>query len=92
MALDEAYDDFNEVFDKYVETAIAIYGRSALTSTSIINELCPDEFLLKRIKDEFLVFNKALEKINGDNPSLDSLYSDIRDIQNQLLYRLSFTN
>ena len=92
MALDQAYDDFNEVFDKYVEVAIGIYGRDSLYTTSIINELCPDESIYLKVSDEFLKCNKELEKINGNHSSLRSLYDEIRAIQNQLLYRLTFND
>lgn len=92
MALDQAYDDFNEVFDKYVEVAIGIYGRDSLYTTSIINELCSDESIYLKVSDEFLKCNKELEKINGNHSSLISLYDEIRAIQNQLLYRLTFND
>lgn len=92
MALDQAYDDFNEVFDKYVEVAIGIYGRDSLYTTSIINELCSDESIYLKVSDEFLKCNKELEKINDNHSSLISLYDEIRAIQNQLLYRLTFND
>ena len=92
MALDQAYDDFNEVFDKYVEVAIGIYGRNSLYTTSIINELCSDESIYLKVSDEFLKCNKELEKINGSHSSLISLYDEIRAVQNQLLYRLTFND
>lgn len=92
MALDQAYEAFDEAFDKYVEVAIGIYGREALYTTSIINEMCPDELIFNKVCDEFLRFNKEIEKINGSNDSLKSIYDEIRAIQNQLIYRLTFNN
>lgn len=89
MALDEAYDDFKDAFDKYVEVALGIFGRDAAIATNITPNLIHDDKVVSFFESEFVDFNNALYKITGDYSQLQSIFDDIKGIENQLIYRLS---
>lgn len=89
MALDQAYDDFNKAFDKYVEVALGIYGRDAAIASGITSKLIHDEKIVSFFESEFVELNNALYRITADYSQLQSIFDEIKGIENQLIYRLS---
>lgn len=89
MALDQAFEDFTEKFDEYVEVALGIFGRDRASVTNIETHLVGDKDMVAYVSDEFLLLNNILIKITGEYSQLQSIFDEIKAIQNQLIYRLS---
>lgn len=89
IALDQAYDDFSELFDKFVEVALGIYTREVITVSPISLRTVDDREIPQYISDEFVAFNNELVKIVGEFSQLQSIYDEIKGVENQLLYRLT---
>lgn len=90
MALDEAYDDLNETFDKFVETALGIYGRDKAYTSEIVITLVDDTDIKSFVEKELVSFNNEVTKICGEFSDLRSLYDEIKSIENTLMYKLHF--
>lgn len=89
MALDQAFDEFKEAFDKYVEVALGILGRDAAYATDIINNLPSDEQMVAYVSDEFVKLNNELYRLAKQVEQLNSGIDEIKSIENQLIYRLT---
>lgn len=92
MALDEAYDELTDTLDSFVETALGIYGRKSTFTTSIVTKLVSDTDIKKYVESELVAFNNEIAKIVGEFPELQSIFDEIKSIENTLMYKLAFTH
>lgn len=92
IALDQAYDSFNETFDKFIETALGIYGRESAVTTPLSVKLVSDEDIVNYVESELVTFNNAIIPIVNEYTQLSSLFDEIKAAENQLMYRLKSAN
>ena len=86
--LDEAYDDFSDKLDEFVESCIGANNVKKFQSISIAFEI-PDEN--DHIVDVFdSAFNNLMTSLSkyANTPALESLLDDLNNIANKTIYLL----
>ena len=86
--LDDAYSDFSDKIDKFVESAIGLNNISSFKDISMVITMpLPDEDIVSVFEGAFNDFNTDIRKF-ANSSELDSLIDDLSNIANKTIYLL----
>lgn len=86
--LDEAYSDFSDKIDEFVESCIGVNNLKSFQNISISFEMPDTE------EDIVLIFERAFDDLStilakyANRPELESLVDDLNNIANKTIYLL----